>query len=59
MSKPSWSEAPDYAEWLVCDMNGDWIFCEKEPIFKPYIGFTDLGRHEYAGGCQGYKESRP
>lgn len=59
MDRPSWDIAPIWAEWLVCDINGDWLFTEFEPVFKQYIGFTEMGRNEFAGGSQGYKERRP
>jgi len=33
MSKPDWKDAPDWAEWLSCDMDG-WTWFERKPYFS-------------------------
>lgn len=30
-SKPSWADAPDWAEWLAQDQRGDWYWYQVEP----------------------------
>jgi len=32
MSKPDWKNAPEWAEWLAMDSNGEWYFYEELPI---------------------------
>lgn len=29
--KPSWDDAPSWAQWLAMDKDGDWFWYEKEP----------------------------
>jgi hypothetical protein len=31
MSKPSWEDAPEWAQYLAMDGNGAWYFYEEEP----------------------------
>jgi len=32
--KPQWKDAPDWANWLAQDYNGQWFWYENEPIMK-------------------------
>lgn len=34
-AKPSWSDAPAWAEWLACDFSGRWYWFEIEPHIDP------------------------
>jgi hypothetical protein len=36
MSKPDWSEAPSWAEWLAQDKDGTWTFFNNRPQINPY-----------------------
>lgn len=29
--KPDWKDAPEWAQWLALDPNGDWFWYEMEP----------------------------
>ena len=29
--KPRWEDAPEWAQWLAMDEDGDWYWYEKEP----------------------------
>ncbi|XQA74642.1 hypothetical protein ACM9XA_03635 [Xanthomonas sacchari] len=31
MSKPSWDDAPDWAQWLAMDADGQWYWYESKP----------------------------
>ena len=30
--KPSWSDAPEWANWLAMDENNEWFWYKSEPI---------------------------
>ena len=30
---PNWEEAPEWAQWWVTDINGNWYWCVTEPIW--------------------------
>lgn len=54
MSKPDWKDAPEWAQWLGKDANGDWWWYETEP--KVMLDDTDTpvswnfgGKCAYAG----------
>jgi hypothetical protein len=38
-NKPDWKNAPDWANWLAMDANGEWHWFEFEPILDPEDGF--------------------
>lgn len=38
INKPSWADAPDWAEWLAQDSDGEWCFYPAEPM--------NTGRHK-------------
>ena len=47
--KPSWNEAPEWANFLAMNQNGDWIWYEYEP--NPRFGvwwISREGRYEMA-----------
>ena len=55
--KPSWYDAPEWANWLAMDENGEWHWFELKPdenvgCYNVYYGYfwpTNGGRHELAG----------
>lgn len=62
MSKPLWKDAPDWAQWLAMDGDGDWFWYEAEPHYTPggmddydcrfgleWFPCTDKSRVEFAG----------
>lgn len=42
MSKPSWDDAPEWANWLAMDADGTWFWFEDEPI-SIFAGFIPQG----------------
>ncbi len=36
--KPSWDDAPEWAEWLAMDSDGGWYFHEVEPFWDQADG---------------------
>jgi hypothetical protein len=46
--KPSWDDAPKWAQYLAMDDDGDWYWFENEPKFKG-CGWSAPGRSLYAG----------
>ena len=42
MNNPSWKDAPEWANWVAQDRNGDWFWYEHEPMtFKCSWGAHD------------------
>ena len=37
--KPDWKDAPRWANWLIMDNAGNWIWTEKEPWVSSNYGF--------------------
>lgn len=37
MSKPSWDDAPDWAQWLVKDVDDYWYWYESKPAWVDHI----------------------
>ena len=31
-NKPSWDDAPEWANWLAMDETGEWVFFENKPM---------------------------
>lgn len=62
--KPSWECAPEWAEWLVQDKDGDWLWFEDEPLigerdFVHGANFTPESRGEVLGDWRDTRERRP
>lgn len=49
MAKPSWSDAPEWAQWLAMDDDGTWYWFEDEPKFRRHCWFG-LRKVELARG---------
>lgn len=58
--KPSWGDAPEWANWLAMDLDGDWFWFEDEPS-KSNWRWRSYGRSQYAGNNDWVdsKEPRP
>ena len=39
--KPSWGEAPEWANWLAMDEDGSWGWFEAEPEVSDYFDMWD------------------
>ncbi|XTQ92600.1 hypothetical protein ACQR5W_11815 [Xanthomonas sacchari] len=39
MSKPSWDTAPEWANWLAMDEDGEWLWYELKPFKSFENGF--------------------
>ena len=66
--KPSWDDAPEWAEWLAQDENGDWAFYPDKPNDKqdqwvmPYTApyaLNTVGRSKVHGDWRNTLERRP
>lgn len=38
-NKPSWDDAPSWANWMAMDEDGEWLWYEREPVMK--VGYWD------------------
>lgn len=48
--KPSWDDAPEWAEWLAQDGTGDWYWFELKPsLHEDDLWWCDFGRSKFAG----------
>lgn len=51
--KPSWDDAPKWANWLAMDGDGMWFWFECKPEFEPAAGIygdywkPSMGRKQY------------
>lgn len=41
MSKPTWGDAPDWANYLAMDSSGQWNWFENQPYFELGEWWTD------------------
>lgn len=66
--KPSWDQAPSWAQWLAMDADGDWWWYEHEPEPGPNIwinkekhadGHVDPARRANDKNWKRSKEPRP
>ena len=56
--KPSWKDAPDWANWLAMDENGEWGWYEYPLDICDDMWLTSEGRLAYAGRTE-YDSDRP
>ena len=40
-NKPSWDDAPEWANWIAQDYNGEWYFFEDKPPIKCDVAFAN------------------
>lgn len=63
--KPNWKDAPDWAQWLSQDADGEWFWSEEEPEYGVYVPgqwFVGQRQFQYAGRSEltaPAKEHRP
>lgn len=51
-STPSWDEAPEWANWLAQDADGEWGWFEKQPLVDLGVECWSNNRGDYAeAGC--------
>jgi len=63
--KPDWKDAPEWAQWLACDEDGNWYWYEEKPdCVNDECGWsTRVGAiFDYAGCingdiCENWKET--
>jgi hypothetical protein len=50
MNKPDWKDAPEWAQWLAQDYDGQWGWFSVEPRQSPYAStwFWETGEWEEA-----------
>lgn len=46
--KPSWDKAPEWANWVARDLNGEWWWYEDKPIARSDAFMASTGRCESA-----------
>ena len=59
--KPSWNDAPEWAQWLAMDENESWYWYELKPKLFNLVFDDDRGRSERAvkGRFEDSLEQRP
>ena len=62
--KPSWDDAPEWAQWLAKDDDGKWFWYENKPVRVDggwIVDYENPGRIKCAheGSEHNYLESRP
>lgn len=54
MTKPDWKDAPDWADWLAQDKDGEWFWYD----LQPNLNFSrDSWEVHMDGDCQMAKEN--
>lgn len=59
--KPSWGDAPEWANYLSMDADGKWFWYEEKPFYSSSDDrwHIDSGRYERAVESNGTLEKRP
>jgi hypothetical protein len=60
--KPNWENAPEWANYVAMDYDGDWWWFEYKPSMAHNIWKANLGRYERMTDCDEWKrtlQSRP
>lgn len=47
MNKPDWKDAPEWAQYLAQDADGDWYWYEQLP-YASFEGWSPDGKHQLA-----------
>lgn len=55
--KPDWNDAPEWAEWLAMDADGQYWWFEKEPKFEDEEWNTN--QYEYRGEMERVRTLEP
>lgn len=56
--KPSWKDAPEWANWLAMDDDESWWWFENEPIMYPGYWVTNEGKYGNAGRVLPWQHSK-
>lgn len=51
MSKPDWKDAPDWAEWLAMDEDGECFWYEKQPTLGEFSWYDGGEFEETSSFC--------
>lgn len=59
--KPDWKDAPEWAQWLAQDSDGNWYWFSEEPCFVEENGGWGANSSQcaYAGYSEITAEKRP
>lgn len=59
--KPEWKDAPDWANWIARDKDGEWRAFENEPVADESEGYhrPNGGKHQVIVHWTVSKERRP
>jgi hypothetical protein len=49
MKTPDWSQAPEWANYVAMDADGEWFWYSEEPTIVDNVWIPDGGHHIYAG----------
>ena len=49
MNKPSWTDAPPWANYLAMNIDEEWYWYEEEPYLDPYFIWHSYGKEQLAG----------
>lgn len=59
--KPDWKDAPEWANWIAADVDGEWYWYESRPSLSNTSGWwrCEYGDSEFAGEfpCPNYRKS--
>ena len=55
--KPSWEDAPEWAQWLAMDDDGEWYWYEEKPKRNKF-GWMSLTKRVLSTKGVGWDESR-
>lgn len=56
MSKPDWKDAPEWANWLAMDSDGEWYWFQRRPHADLYAWIADDGEVEFASSSIGWRK---
>lgn len=48
MSKPDWKDAPEWAQWLAQNGDGEWYWHERQPVERSFVFDTIGGVWQFA-----------
>jgi hypothetical protein len=55
--KPSWKDAPSWANYLARDADGEWYWHENEPKIDSHMWIDNKGNSEFCGVDKDWRES--
>jgi hypothetical protein len=57
MSKPSWADAPDWANYLAMDADGEWHWFDERPRHEVNSWEHSFSRREFAGESLNWRQT--